>query len=295
MKEKNNQSLRKSYIDYALLVIGSALLAFSITAILRPNELITGGITGISILLGGFLGVPYTIYYYVLALIVLTATFLTLGKREVKKIIVYSILFPLILIMFESLNFRLYLNDMFLAAIFYGLIAGGGFGLVVSSGFASGGTDTIAKILHNRLFPFIGISKLLLMIDVLVIMLSILKYDVNTALYAIVTLVVFVKSMESVIYGFSSKKVKLEIITDRIEDIENYILNTVVRGVSKYKIIGGYTKMEKTVLTTICTPRESIMIKHFISSVDQDAFIDVLPVSTVWGKGAGFEPLIDNQ
>ena len=295
MSVKQKQRIQKSSSHYLLMFVGSCLSAFAITAILRPNQLITGGITGISILLDGTFGLPYTIFYYLLAMLVMLATFLTLGKKEVKKIIVYSILFPMILILFETLNLQLILNDLFLSAVFYGIIGGGGFGLIIISGFSSGGTDTIAKILHHRLFPFVSISKLLLFIDIAIILASAFKYNINTALYAIVTQVVFVKSMESIIYGFSSKKVKLEIISENYNDIEDFILNTVVRGITKYRITGGYTKKEKTVLTTICTPRESILIKNFISSVDQDAFIDVLPVSSVWGKGVGFEPLIDNQ
>ncbi len=291
MADKIMKDYNKSYLNYVLMLVGSSLLAFGITSILQPNQLITGGITGISLLLDGVLGIRYTIYYYILAMIVLLSTYLALGKAEVKKIIAYSITFPIILIIFERLGFQLLLNDMFLTAIFYGVIAGGGFGLVITGGFSSGGTDTIAKIIHHKFFPFVNISKLLLIIDIIIIMLSIIRYDLNTALYAIVTLVVFVRSMEAVIYGFSSKKVKLEIISQEIDQIEDYILNTVIRGISKYKIVGGYTKQEKTVLTTICTPRESIMIKNFIASIDQDAFIDVLPVTSVWGKGIGFEPL----
>ena len=295
MAKLKKVEVKKSYMNYLLLAVGSIILAFSVTAILIPNNLVTGGITGISILLDGFLGLPYTIYYYIMALMVLLSTYIFLGKAEVMKILLYGLAFPVVLIAFESLNLELILDDMFLSAIFYGVVAGVGMGLVITGGFSTGGTDTIAKILNLRIFPFIGVSKILLFIDVAIVCFSIIVYDLNTALYALVTLFVFSKSMESVVYGFTAKKVKLEIISDFSAEVENYILNTLIRGVSKYKIEGGFSKREKTVLTTICSPRESIMIKHYVAEVDPNAFIDVLPVSSVWGNGAGFEPLRDEK
>lgn len=295
MAKLKKVEVKKSYMNYILLILGSLILAFSVTAILIPNNLITGGITGISILLDGFLGLPYTIYYYIMALMVLLSTYIFLGKAEVMKILLYGLAFPVVLIGFEALNLELILDDMFLSAIFYGVVAGVGMGLVITGGFSTGGTDTVAKILNLRIFPFIGVSKILLFIDVAIVCFSIIVYDLNTALYALVTLFVFYKSMEAVVYGFTAKKVKLEIISDFSAEVENYILNTLIRGVSKYKIEGGFSKKEKTVLTTICSPRESIMIKHYVAEVDPNAFIDVLPVSSVWGNGAGFEPLRDEK
>lgn len=271
--------------------MGNALSAFAITAILRPNNLITGGITGISILLDDVLGVPYTVYYYIMTIVILILALMVLGKKKVGKMIVVSIMFPPMLILFESLNFELIQNDMFLAAIFYGIIGGAGYGLIVTRGFSFAGTDAIARIIHNKLFPFIGVSQLMFMADVTVISTSIIKYDTNTALYAIVTMFVFVRTLEAVLYGFSSKKVKLEIISENDKEIEDYIMMTIGRGITKYNIIGGYTNTNRTKVVSICTPRESILIKNFVSDIDHNAFMDVLPVKSVWGTGLGFDPL----
>ena len=289
-KEKLNK-FKKVLIDYLFLIVGNALSAFAITAILRPNNLITGGITGISILLDDVLGVPYTVYYYILTIVILILALMVLGKKKVGKMIVVSIMFPPMLILFENLNFELIQNDMFLAAIFYGIIGGAGYGLIVTRGFSFAGTDAIARIIHNKLFPFIGVSQLMFMADVTVISTSIIKYDTNTALYAIVTMFVFVRTLEAVLYGFSSKKVKLEIISENDKEIEDYIMTTIGRGITKYNIIGGYTNTNKTKVVSICTPRESILIRNFVSDIDHNAFMDVLPVKSVWGTGLGFDPL----
>lgn len=290
-KNEKFDKFKKIFIDYLFLIVGTSLMAFAVTAILRPNNLITGGITGMSILLDGIMDIPYTIYYYALTIIVLVLALIFLGKKKVGKIIMVSIVFPPMLILFEFLDFRLIQNDMFLAAIFYGVISGAGYGLIVNRGFSFAGTDAIARIIHNKLLPFIGVSQIMLLTDVSVVSISILKYNTNTALYAIVTMFVYVRTLEAVLYGFSSKKVKLEIISEKDKEIEEFILNKIGRGITKYNIIGGYTNTSKIKVVSICSPRESLLIKNFVSDIDNHAFMNVLPVNTVWGTGLGFEPL----
>ncbi len=285
----------KNFVDYLYVLIGNILLAFAITSILKPNELITGGITGISIIFDNIIGIKYTYIYYVLSILVLISARVFLGKREALKIVFISFLFPLILILFEHLNIRFVENDMLLASIYFGIIGGVGAGLILKKGFSAGGTDTIAKILHRRVFPFVSISQILLGIDTAIIVLSVFIFDRNTALYAILSQFVLMKSIDAVLFGFGSKKVKIEIISDENKKIENYIIKTVKRGISAYDIKGGYTNSTKRKLVSICSPRESMLIKKFISEIDSNAFVDVLPVVSVWGKGIGFDSLIDEE
>jgi len=285
----------KNFVDYLYVLIGNLLLAFAITSILKPNGLITGGITGISIIFDNIIGIKYTYIYYILSILVLISARMFLGKREALKIVFISISFPLILILFEQINIRFVENDMLLASIYFGIIGGVGAGLILKRGFSAGGTDTIAKILHRRIFPFISISQILLGIDTAIIVLSVFIFDRNTALYAILSQFVLMKSIDTVLFGLGSKKVKIEIISDKNKKIEDYIINSVKRGVSAYDIKGGYTNSNKRKLVSICSPRESMLIKKFIAEVDSNAFVDVLPVISVWGKGLGFDSLIDEE
>lgn len=292
---KNSVLNRINVVDYIYILIGSILLAFAITSILTPNGLITGGITGISIIIGKIINIKYTYIYYALSILVLISARIFIGKREAIKILLLSILFPIILILFEPLNIHFVENDMILASIYYGVIGGIGVGLLLKRGFSAGGTDTIAKILHRKIFPFISISQILLGIDTAIIILSIYIFDRNTALYAILTQFVLMKSIDTVLFGFGSRKVKIEIISDEHEKIADYILNSVNRGISSFEIKGGYTNTYKTKIVCVCSPRESMIIKRFIAEVDHNAFVDVLPIISVWGKGVGFERIVDEQ
>jgi uncharacterized membrane-anchored protein YitT (DUF2179 family) len=283
--------INKNVVDFLFVAIGSTLIAFAITSILKPNELITGGITGISIMLEELIHIKYTYSYYVLSILVLAVAWVSMGKREGIKIITMSIVFPVVLIAFERLNFCFIRNDMMLASVYFGLICGIGAGLVLKRGYSMGGTDTIAKILHHRIFTFVSISEILLCIDGLLIASSAIVYNLNTALYAIISQIIVVVMIDAIMFGFGSKKVKLEIISDHHKEITEYIIHGIKRGVTSYEVKGGYKNLALLKILTICSPREAMLIKRYIAQIDPNAFVDVLPVISVWGKGVGFDSL----
>jgi uncharacterized membrane-anchored protein YitT (DUF2179 family) len=281
--------------DVFIVMIGCILTAFSITSILRPNGLISGGITGISIILENVVQVKYTYIYYALSLLVLLAAWITMGKKEGLKIVTLSLVFPPILIIMEKFNYSFISNDLTLASVYYGIIGGVGVGLVLKQGFSFGGTDTVAKILQRKIFSFVSISEVLLGIDGIIIIASALIYGKHVALYAILSQVITMKVIDAVLFGFGSEKVQMEIISDKYEEIRQFILHSVKRGVSCYEIRGGYMNSVRLKLHTVCSPREAMLIKRFIAQTDVNAFVNVLPVISVWGKGAGFDSLTEES
>lgn len=287
-------NIKKFTIDLVFLALGSALMAFSVTGILIPNGLGAGGITGIARIIQNFLPINYSLIFYALAITVLVFCWITLGWREARKIILMAILFPVVLMVFERVDFYLLeKKDMFLAAIYYGVFNGIGMGLLFKRGYSFGGTDTISKIINKKVFPFMSMSQILMFMDGIIILFSGIVYGKNVAMYALVAQLVYTKTIDFVLFGFGSQKVKIEIISDKYEEIEQYIINQITRGVSKSEIIGGYTGDRKILLSSICSPRESMLIKSFISKTDINAFVNVMPINSVWGRGAGFESLTE--
>lgn len=292
MKENK---FKKLLLDFIFVFTGCFLLSFAITAILKPNGLMTGGITGISILIERLLGINYAYAYYFLSLLVLLSAWLFMGKRDAYRILLLSIAFPFLLVVMEKFPFPLIENDTFLATVYYGIIAGVGCGLIMKRGFSVGGTDTIAKIIQKRLLPFINIGHILLCIDTFIVILSGFLFNRNVALYAIITQIIFMKSMDTVLFGLASKSVKIEIISNCYEEIAQHILNQISRGISVYNITGGYTNESKQKIVCICTPREAMLIRMFISQIDKNAFVDILPVISVWGNGIGFQSIAEGE
>lgn len=289
MRKKSNKDFLS---DFIIVTLGCVLTAFSITSILKPNGLITGGITGISIILEKFIYIKYTYIYYALSVFILVISYITMGKKEALKIITLSIAFPLILIELESLNYTFIQNDMLLASVYFGIIYGIGIGLVFKRGFSFGGTDTIAKILNRKVISFVSISQILLGIDGLIIATSAIVYGKNVALYAIISQIITTRVIDAVIFGFSSKKVQIEIISEKQEEIADYILHKIAKGVTSFEVKGRYRNEKRLKLQTICSPKEAMLIKKFITLTDPEAFVNVISIASVWG-GVGFDKLVD--
>ncbi len=96
-------------------------------------------------------------------------------------------------------------------------------------------------------------------------------------------------------YGFDAKVVQLEIITDKHDEVANFILHEIKRGVSNVSIVGEYTKIPRKKIITLCSPRESMLIKQFVAREDVNAFVTVIRVETVWGLGVGFNALMGEK
>jgi uncharacterized membrane-anchored protein YitT (DUF2179 family) len=140
--------------------------------------------------------------------------------------------------------------------------------------------------------PHVGLSQILMVIDAIVIIGSGFLFGRNIALYALVTQVIFSKTVDFVMYGFDTKAVQLEIITSKHDEVANYILNDINRGVTNVTVTGEYTKKSREKIVTICSPRESMLIKKFVAKKDNDAFVTVIHVDTVWGNGEGFSDIM---
>ncbi len=291
MKDK----IKEVVLDLVFVISGCFIAAYAINGIMIPNGLSAGGITGIARIIQQYVPVSFSVVYYLLAMCVLIACFFTLGSKDAKRILLMSLLFPAMLLLLENVDFYLLESkDMFLSSVFYGVVGGAGTGLIYKRGFSYGGSDTIAKIINKKFLNFVSLSQILLVIDAVIIIGSGIVFGRNIALYSLVAQLVFIKSIDFIIYGFGSKNIKIEIISDRYKDIEDFAINELNRGLSRYEIIGSYTGEKKIKLTCICSPRESMLIKGFISRESIDAFVSIIPINSVWGRGVGFANIDDD-
>ncbi len=289
--EKEN--IKKLGIDLLFIIVGCSIGAFSTIGVLIPNGLTSGGITGMVRIVQGVLPVNFSILYYGFAILILIICAILLGLKEARKILLMTIIFPSILLLFENFDFSLLEEkDLFLAAIYCGVLGGICAGLVFTRGYSFGGTDTIAKIIQKKLMPHVGLSQILLVIDACVIIGSGFLFGRNIALYALVTQVIFSKTVDYVMYGFDTKAVQLEIITNKHDDVADYIINEISRGVSNVTVTGEYTKIAREKIITICSPRESMLIKKYVAKKDKNAFVTVIHVDNVWGNGEGFNDIL---
>jgi uncharacterized membrane-anchored protein YitT (DUF2179 family) len=291
--EKNKERkrrIKKYAMDALFLCAGCAIGACATMSVMIPNGLTGGGVTGLVRILQNFFPmIDFSVMYYGFSILIWIACLVFLGFKEARKILVMTVIYPLFLFLFEYLDIRfLEEKDIILAAVYCGIFYGVCNGLVFSRGFSFGGADTVAKIINKRLLPQISLSKLLLGMDVVVILASGFVFGRNIALYAIITSIILARVTDYVLYGFETRIVKVEVISDKHEEIVSYIINDIERGVSSAPIRGEYTGAERRQMITLCSPRESMLIRSHIAKLDRNALITVIHVDSVWGRDEDF-------
>lgn len=294
---KKQINWKKQIIDMIFILAGCVIGAFGSVGIMVPNGLSGGGLGGISrILQAVFPRLDYAVTFYALTMITLIVVGIVLGKAEFKKLALLAVLYPGITLLMENVDYQLLQEkDMVLAAVYFGVASGLCSGLILSRGYSLCASDAIAKMLRKKVFKTASVSKVLLCIDGGVIVLSGFFYGTNVALYALISQVIATKIIEIVLFGFSSRIVEVKIITKEPAVIQDYILHELGRGVSISTVVGAYTMRAHDQLLTYCSPRESVLIRQFVAQHDQNAFVSIIKVDTVWGQGAGFSNLTKGE
>ena len=296
--DKHSLNLKK-ILKTILVVFCSAFAGcFAQIYIMIPNGITSGGLPGIVRMITHFLPWNYSLVYYIVAMMVLILVFATLGWKDVSKIIALSITYPIMLFIMQHIPFELLTEkNQLLASIFVGILYGVATGVGYIEGFSSGGTDSIARVLKFTILKHVPISRIMLGLDGTIIILSAFVFDRNVALCALLSVFASSKTTEMILLGVSGEHVKVSIITDKSEEIIEYIMNEMHLGVSTYSSQGEYTKTKRRAIQVICTPRETMAIKSFLAEHDEDAFVTVVKLSKVWGKGRGFGDIheVDNE
>ena len=277
------------FIRETLIVLTSAFFGSSVQIfVMIPNGMTSGGMPGIARLITHFLPVSYSLVYYTLSMVVLIIALITMGKGEVKRIVALGFAYPIMLFIFEHIDYEfLDSPDPFLAAILIGLFYGIATGVGYIGGYSSGGTDTLARVVKFKLFNHLRTGDIQMAMDVAIIAISAFVFDTNIAMYAIVTAVVAARVISLITVGYSGRFVQFDIIAsskEKSDQITEYVLNDVNRAVTSHVSRGEYTHEERRTLSVICTPAESIKIKKYVADVDPDSFATVMSLTNVWGK-----------
>lgn len=274
--------------EISLALLGALIGSFATVSIMLPNGLTYGGITGLSKIVQFVSGLNYSVAYYIFSALIILFVLISLGLNEVKKILLLTIAFPTLMMVLEFLKVEILIPDMFLGAVFTGISFGVSNGLIFQAGFSSGGSDSVAKVIKIKKFPYKSLNNITTIINMSIVVLSAFFLGINVAMYAVVTMYISMKVGDAVIYGFNEKLVQLEILTESSKELSDYVMNEMGRGVSSMSIVGEYTGDKRKQLRIICSPKESFLIKKFLAKTDPNAFVSVVEINTVWGKGRGF-------
>lgn len=274
----------KTYLkDYFFLTIGALIYAFAIEAFLVPSQIIDGGVTGISMILStltnkslGFFIVGINLPFIILAL-------QKLGKRFVFSTF-YSILIFAFGVTFFGKMFHGHCIienlELFLVAIFGGLILGAGVGLIIRNGASVDGTEILA-IYSTKKIPF-SVGEIIMFINLFIFTVAGFVYDWQHALYSIVTYFVAYKTMDVVIEGLNESK-SVFVITDYSSEIGKDIMEKMDVSVTYIDAEGGYSGIKKRIVYCVISRLQVQTIKEIAKNIDPRAFIAIENVYEVEG------------
>lgn len=283
-KQKNLRRI-KGIEQYLMISVGIILMVVGFYYFIIPADLVTGGVTGISLVLNKLTGIKISYIVFGFNMLFLVLGFAVLGKKTFIKSIYGSLLFPAVLFLFETFAPVLDIeSDFVIAVTFGGVFLGLGFGLVIKYGGTSGGTDIPIKILNKKLK--MPLSYCIYIMDGIIILIGVIvfygTYGITSGLYAIITVYISGLVTDQVVMGRISKKA-VQIITDKPEEIKEAIYEKIARGVTEVSIKGGYSKQTKTMLITVITKQEYYIVKNIVATIDESAFVFVTSATEIHG------------
>lgn len=282
----SKKKAKKIGIDLIFILISSVVGAYSTLAVMVPNGMMSGGLSGAVRLVQNYFDIKFSTLYYIIAAIILIIMWIGIGFSYVKRAMLVSIIYPSVMAIMERFDFELLESkDLILAAVFLGVFQGISTALVFMRGYTFPGTDGLAKVVKKRFLPQVSQGVLMSAFDSMIIIGGLFIYGRNIALYALITQVIITKSLDAVMYGFHPKIVQLEIITEKEDEVADYILNELHRGVTTTNVLGEYTKSYRAEMRVLCSTRESIEIRRKLSEIDAGALVTLVKVETVWGSG----------
>ena len=267
---------------YIELIIGALLLSISFNVFCRPNNLVSGGISGLSIITEHLFSIDPSTFIIIVDILLLIISYFLLGKEKTINSILGSLLFPVLVKLTANIGnyIQIESNQILLSTLFAGIIQGTGAGLIFKAGFTSGGTDIINQIL-SKYFK-ISIGNAMYFSDGLIVLISGIVFGVNKIMYAVILIYLISYIADRVILGISDSKA-FYIITKEENKIKEFIIKELHHSVTVFKAKGGYLKENTNVLMCVLPTKEYYKFKEGILTLDKSAFFVVTDAYQVVG------------
>lgn len=279
---------KKSNIrDYLMLLAGTGLMAVSIQCIYDPIGFVTGGFTGLAIIVKAltenFLsqGIPIWLTNIILNIPVFLIAFRMKGKSFIGKTLVGT--FSLSAWLYVIPPIDLTQGDYILAAVFGGFIGGIGIGLVLLAKATTGGTDMVATLIQQKMRHY-SVVQIMQILDGAIVLCGLYVFGLRAALYAMVAIFITTKVSDALMEGLNFSKAAY-IVTDHHELVAKRIMEELERGVTGLMAKGMYSGEEKCMLYCVVSQKEIVRVKEIAAETDPYAFVIVSDAREVFGEG----------
>lgn len=273
----------KKLKEYGIITIGVLLVVMSVELFFFPNNIASGGVSGLALVLHDMLGIESGIIMLVCNVVLFAIAFIFIGGSFGIKSVYAAFSLSFLLSIIEKVWTPVAVTEnLILATIFGSALLAFGTAIMLAQGASTGGTSIIAKLLNKYLH--INFGKALLISDSIVILLAMYTFGIELGLVGLLSVYLIGTLVDRFIDGFNACK-QVFIFTSQEELVLNYITKEVNRGCTILKGKGGYTGKENTMILTILSTKQFIHLKQFMKKNDPEAFITVNATNEVLGEG----------
>ncbi|MDO5518462.1 MAG: YitT family protein [Clostridium sp.] len=276
---------KANILDVIIIFIGCIIASLGVNIFLSHAQLLSGGATGVGLLLEYTLNIPTGLTVFLINIPLLLISIKKLNKSFTIYTTVGMLCLSVSLMITKPLAAHIAIDglDTLLYCIYGGVLCGIGYGLVFLRNGSTGGTDIITMLIRKKYSNF-NIGSLSFSLNIIIILIGAYLFGLPQALYTLISLFIQNLVLDRVLIGFNSKKLLL-ILTKKEQDIINYVIKDLHRGITSLFAEGEYTHDKKKMLYCAVTSRQMIELKTAVQAIDPSAFITIVDISEVRGKG----------
>lgn len=278
-----NRRIAAGVTKVLMVILGNAIYALAVKLFLLPANLMTGGTTGIALVVNRYAGLPVSDFVLAFNVAMLLLGLITLGKAFALTTVISTFFYPLALKLFDSMLGGMVLTqDIALCTVFSGLGIGLGLGIVIRAGASTGGMD-IPPLMLNR-YAHIPISVGLYAFDVLILLVQAMYGPMEKLLYGVILVMIYTVTLDKVML-MGTTRTEVKVVSAHHQQIREAIIERMDRGVTMISAEGGYLRNPTQMVLSIVSNRELPRLEQIIREIDPSSLIIVSRVSEVNGRG----------
>ncbi|MGD6956782.1 YitT family protein [Rossellomorea aquimaris] len=279
VKIKHKKIPLKEVVKRAVLItIGAMIMAVGLEIFLVPNQVIDGGIVGVSIMLSHITGVKLGLFIFILNI-----PFFFIGYKQIGKTFAFSTLYGIIILSISTTFLHpvaAFTQDILLASLFGGIVLGIGVGMVIRYGGSLDGTEILA-ILSSKKLPF-SVGEIIMFVNLFILASAGFVFSWDRAMYSLLAYYVAFKMIDITIKGLDESK-SVWIISENYKEIGDALLHRLGRGVTYLKGEGAFSGDDKKVIFCVITRLEEAKLKDIVAEHDPSAFLAIADIAEVRG------------
>lgn len=278
-----NRKRWKFAINLAAIVVGNLMYAAAVVFFIVPNNLTTGGTTGLALFVNWAFGIPISLFVSLFNVTMFLWGAWVLGKQFALTTVLSTLIYPFLLGTLERCSFTGFVLDERLTAVIYaGLLIGGGIGVVMRAGASTGGMDIPALVLKKKFD--INVSLTIYLLDCLVLGLQLIETDAYSILYGILLIMAYTMVLNQVLMA-GNTRMQVKIVSKKHDAINRILTGQLDCGTSLLHMETGFLHDEQKMILAVIPKRDLPRLNHLVLEADPEAFMVINQINEVRGRG----------